>query len=179
MIRFCRKIASVLLVVVLLAPRLGVAATPVPPAQHIDVSKMLGRWYEVARLPNRIQKDCQGGTSDWTKTADGFAVIQACHNGALTDPPTLWKAKAKVVDPVTNARIKMSFFGGVLTQEYWVLADHPDQGWLVLGTPNGKSLWLMSHRPNLAASSRAQALARIRQLGYDVADLEFHQPAVR
>ena len=174
-----RLVSSAVFATALLAPQLALAVTPTPPAQHIEPAKMLGRWYEVARLPNKLQKGCTGGTSDWAKTAEGFAVLQTCHKGALTAPPTLWKAKAKVVDPVTNARIKMTFFGGMLSQEYWVVADRVDQGWLVLATPSGHGLWLMSQRPNLAAPAKAQAVARIRALGYDVASLEFPTPAAR
>ena len=47
----------------------------------------------------------------------------------------------------------------------------------MLATANGKYLWLMSQRPTLAAPVRAFALTRIRQLGFDVARLEFPLPA--
>lgn len=159
----------------LAAPAL--AADPSPPSQRLEIGHMMGRWYEVARLPNKTQHDCQAGTSDWVKAADGFAVVQTCHRGSVTAPPTEWRAKAKVVDPKTNARFKMSFFGGLLSQEYWVLDSRSDQGWLILGTPGGRYLWLMSQRPSLPAAAKAQAVARIKQLGYDVAALEFPQPA--
>ncbi len=138
---------------------------------------MLGRWYEVARLPNKTQRDCQAGISEWAREADGFDVLQVCHRGSVSAPPTEWKAKAKVLDPKTNARFKMTFFGGLLSQEYWVLEHRSDQGWLILGTPNGKYLWLMSQRPSLASGVKAQAVARIKQMGYDVSALEFPQPA--
>ncbi len=150
-------------------------AAPAPPADKIELTKMTGRWYEVARLPNKTQKDCQGGTSDWVRTGDTYAVVQACHKGGLTAPATEWKAKAKVIDPKTNARIKMSFFGGMLSQEYWVLEHRSD--WLILGTPNGNYMWLMSQRPTLSATAKAQAITRVKQLGYDVSRLEFPLPA--
>jgi apolipoprotein D and lipocalin family protein len=150
-------------------------AAPSPPAEKIELTKMTGRWYEVARMPNKTQKDCQGGTSDWVRSGEGYSVVQACHKGALTAPATEWKAKAKVIDPKTNARIKMSFFGGMLSQEYWVLAHKSD--WLILGTPNGNYMWLMSQRPTLSAQAKAQAVARVKQLGYDVSRLEYPTPA--
>ena len=150
-------------------------AGPAPPAQKIELTKMTGRWYEVARLPNKTQKDCQGGTSDWVRTGDTYVVVQACHKGSLAAPATEWKAKAKVIDPKTNARIKMSFFGGMLSQEYWVLDHRSD--WLILGTPNGNYMWLMSQRPTLSTSAKVQAVARVKQLGYDISRLEFPQPA--
>ena len=152
-------------------------AAPAPPTQKIELTKMMGRWYEVARLPNKIQTGCQGGTSDWQRVSDGFAVVQACHKGSLSAPVTEWKARAKVLDPSTNAKLQMTFFNGLVRQEYWVLDHRSDQGWLILGTPGGRSVWLMSQRPTLPAAVKSQAVARLKQLGYDVGRLEFPQPA--
>jgi apolipoprotein D and lipocalin family protein len=158
------------------APALALAADLRPPSQKVDIGRIAGRWYEVARLPNKIQRDCQGGTSDWARTAGGYAVVQTCHRGSLSAPPTQWKAQARIVDPLTDGRIRLSYFGGILNVEYWVLESRSDQGWLLLGTPNGRYLWLMAQKPILSAAAKAQAVSRIRQLGYDVAALEFPLP---
>ncbi|MET0274164.1 MAG: lipocalin family protein [Phenylobacterium sp.] len=147
------------------------------PAPKIELTKMMGRWYEVARLPNNTQRNCQAGTSDWARAGDGFSVVQACHKGAPDGPLAEWKAKARVADPATNAKFKMSFFGGMVSQEYVVLDHRADQGWLILSTSNGKYLWLMSQKPTLSAQIRAQALSRIKQLGFDPGKLEFPLPA--
>jgi apolipoprotein D and lipocalin family protein len=152
------------------------AAVP-QPSEKIELSKMMGRWYEVARLPNQTQRGCQAGTSDWVRTDDGFSVVQACHKGAPDGPLAEWKAKARVADPATNAKFRMSFFGGLISQEYWVLAHRPEEGWLILATHDGKYLWLMSQKPILPAAVKAQAVARIRQLGFDPTRLEFPLPA--
>ena len=173
-----RRLALTVGMMTLAAASQALAGVPAAPSMvHLDANHMMGRWYEVARLPNRIQRDCQGGTSDWAKADGGYSVLQSCHKGSLSAAATEWKAKARVLDPATNARLKMTFFGGLLSQEYWVLDNRPDQGWLVLGTPSGHALWLMAKHPSLAVGVKAQAVARIRQLGYDVAALEFPQPA--
>ena len=170
-----RALATTVLALALVAgPAL---AAPSPPTKKIELTNMMGRWYEVARLPNKIQTGCQGGTSDWQRTGDGFAVVQACHKGSLSAPVTEWKAKAKVLDPRTNAKLQMTFFNGLVRQEYWVLDHRADQGWLILGTPGGRSVWLMSQRPTLPSGVKSQAVARLKQLGYDVGRLEFPQPA--
>jgi apolipoprotein D and lipocalin family protein len=172
-----RLSASALILALAMA---GSAAAEAPPPQtRIELGKMIGRWYEVARLPNKTQRGCQGGTSDWARSGEGFAVVQTCYRGSLDAPPTEWRARARVVDPRTNAKFKMSFFGGMLSQEYWVIDHRPEQGWLILGTPGGNYLWLMSQRPTLSQAVRAEALARVKQLGYDIGRLEFPQPARR
>jgi apolipoprotein D and lipocalin family protein len=146
-------------------------------APRIELTQMMGRWYEVARIPNSLQKGCQAGTSDWTRAGEGFAVVQACHKGRVDGPVAEWKAKAKSLDPVTNSIFKMSFFGGLVSKEYRVLDHHAAEGWLILSTDDGHYLWLMSQKPTMTAAVRTQALARIKQLGFDIGRLEFPLPA--
>lgn len=169
-----RIILAALAACLLLAPASAQAA--VEPVGRIELAKMMGRWYEVARVPNVLQKDCQAGASEWTPAAGGFAVVQSCRKDSPDGPIKTWKAKATVADPRTNAKFKMTFFGGVVSQDYVVVEHRPEQGWLVLATANGKYLWLMSQKPTLPAAIKTQALARIRQLGFDVGRLEFPLP---
>ena len=173
-----KRLTVVLAAATAFAAALTASAQAMPqPAPHIELSKIVGRWYEVARLPNSTQRGCQAGTSDWTRNGDGFSVVQACHKGTPDGPLAEWKAKARAIDPVSNAKFRMSFFGGLVSQEYWVLDQRSDQGWLILSTHDGRYLWLMSQKPSLPAPVRSEALARIKQLGFDIGRLEFPLPA--
>jgi apolipoprotein D and lipocalin family protein len=173
-----KRLTVVLAAATALAAAQSATADAMPqPAPHIELSKIVGRWYEVARLPNSTQRGCQAGTSDWTRNGDGFSVVQACHRGSPDGPLAEWKAKAHAIDPVSNAKFRMSFFGGLVSQEYWVLDQRSDEGWLILSTHDGRYLWLMSQKPSLPAAIRSEALARIKQLGFDTGRLEFPLPA--
>lgn len=151
-------------------------AGPPAPGPRIEVTQMMGRWYEVARVPNSIQKGCQAGASDWTRVGDGFAVVQSCHKGTPEGPLAQWKARARSLDPATNSVFKMSFFGGLVSKEYRVLDHSSDQGWLILSTDDHQYMWLMSQKPTLPAAVRAQALAKVKALGFDLGRLEFPLP---
>jgi apolipoprotein D and lipocalin family protein len=169
---FTRLALAAAAALVLCAPTQAAPET----AQKIEFAKMMGRWYEVARVPNALQDGCQAGASEWRPSAGGFAVLQTCRKGSPDGPLAQWKAKATLADPSSNI-IKMSFYGGVVSQKYKVLDHRPDQGWLILSTTNGKYLWLFSQKPTLPAPVRAQAITRIRQLGFDPGRLEFPAPA--
>jgi apolipoprotein D and lipocalin family protein len=157
------------------APAFAAPAAADSPMQRIELASMMGRWYEVARVPNQLQRGCTGGASDWMPAKEGFSVVQSCHKGAPDGPLAEWRAKARVADS-SNTRFRMSFFGGLVTQDYQVLEHRPAEGWLILSTRDGKYLWLMSQRPTLPAAIKAEALARIRQLGFDPGRLEFPLP---
>ena len=170
------RLTAALAAATFLAATTAEAATPT--VAKLDLSSMMGRWYEIARLPNKTQRGCQAGASDWSRADDdGFSVVQSCHKGGPDGPLAEWKAKAKVADPATNAKFKMTFFGGLVSQEYWVLDRREEQGWLILATHDGRFLWLMSQKPVLPAAVKAQVLTRIKALGFDPARLEWPAPA--
>jgi apolipoprotein D and lipocalin family protein len=170
-----RLFASLAALGVCLTAAPAVAASPGQP-EKIELTSIMGRWYEVARLPNQIQRGCTGGASDWTRTRDGFSVVQSCHKGAPDGPVAEWRAKARPAD-ASNTKFRMSFFGGLVSQDYQVLEHRPNEGWLILSTRDGRYLWLMSQHPTLPAAIKAEAIARIRQLGFDPGRLEFPSPA--
>jgi apolipoprotein D and lipocalin family protein len=126
-----------------------------------------GRWYEIARTPNTLQKDCEGATSDFEDfSGSGFEVIDTCHEGSAAGPPRVLKARARIIPGSANTRFRMGFFGGLVHQEYWIL-DHADDGaWAIMATPGGNYVWLLARRPVLAPAVMAAAMARVRQLGY-------------
>lgn len=157
---------------ILLLAGQSLAAAP-QPASRIDPERMTGRWFEIARLPNRMQRDCYAPTADWTRTGAGFDVVQTCRKGGATGRPVLYRAKAAISDLATYAKVRMSFFGGLVRQEYWILDRAPDQSWIIMGTPGGHALWLMARDARLSDPAKTRALQRIRELGYDAGALEF------
>src|SRR5688572_16608299 len=52
--------------------------------QSVDLTRYVGRWYEIARLPNSFQKKCADMvTADYTMRADGkIEVINRCRKAS-------------------------------------------------------------------------------------------------
>ncbi|MDB5438588.1 MAG: lipocalin, partial [Caulobacteraceae bacterium] len=110
------------------------AAAP-EPTKAAPAGFYAGRWYEIARLANKNQKDCQGATSQFTGGAPGsFDVVQTCHKGSPTGEAKLFKSKGKVDNPERN-KFTMTFFG-LVKQQYFVLDNSDaDGGWAIMATP--------------------------------------------
>jgi apolipoprotein D and lipocalin family protein len=144
------------------------------PVRPVSVSLYSGRWYEIARTPNTLQRDCQGATSDFQGFDAGmFTVIDTCHRGTAAGPVKIVRARAKIVPSSDNTRFRVSFLGGLVHQEYWILDHADDNGWAVMATPGGNYVWLLSRRPSLPPSVQAAALARVSALGYAPSRLIF------
>ena len=69
--------------------------------------------------------------------------------------------------------MQLSFFGGMVRQEYWILDRADDGAWAIMATPGGNYVWLLSRRPILDAGVRARIVSRIGQLGYNTARLQY------
>ena len=142
----------------------GNSAVP-QPAKPVEISRYLGRWYEVARYEQGFQKDCEGVSADYAWRDDGkISVLNRCRkpDGKVS----VANGKAKIVDPVTNAKLKVSFFGPFYG-DYWVLDRAEDYSWAIVGEPSGRYLWLLSREQTPAPDKVAALIARAGALGYD------------
>jgi apolipoprotein D and lipocalin family protein len=136
------------------------------PAKPVDLQRYLGRWYEIARYEQGFQRDCDGVTATYGLLPDGkISILNRCRkpDGRLTEAT----GKAKVVDPATNARLKVSFFGPFYFGDYWVLDHADDYSWSIVGDPSGRYLWLLHRQPNPSEGEVQALFRRAAALGYD------------
>jgi apolipoprotein D and lipocalin family protein len=148
---------------------LGVAALAAAPQpiRPVATSFYSGRWYEIARVPNAGQRDCQAAYSQFTAAGAGvFKVSQICHKGSVAGPAKAFNTSGRILPGTNAAKFEMSFFGGVKKQEYWVLDTAADGAWAIMATPGGNYVWLMSRKPAMEPAAQAKVIARVRALGY-------------
>lgn len=146
----------------------GNAAVP-QPAKAVELSRYLGRWYEIARYEQGFQKDCEGVTADYALRADGgIDVLNRCRkpDGRISNA----RGRAKIVDAATNAKLKVSFFGPFFG-DYWVLDHADDYSWSIVGEPSGRYLRLLSREARPGEARVTELVERARTLGYDTAML--------
>lgn len=139
------------------------------PTRPVDLSSYSGRWYEIARIPNRLQRGCVSGTVDYTYENNRVRAVQRCTTAQEKRVRT-FRSSGRILDPGTNSKAKLTF-AGFWSQEYWII-DHTAD-WALVGDPSGRYLWIMSRKASLPAATRDAAVARVRALGYDASKLEF------
>jgi apolipoprotein D and lipocalin family protein len=170
------SLRPLILAAVLAAPLAAVAAAP-EPTKAVPASFYSGKWYEIARLPNSNQKDCEGGQTEF-KSGDksaNFSVVQSCHLGALTGRLKTYDTTGQILPSTRNAKFQMTFLGGVVKQEYWVIDRDDNLGWAVMGTPGGNYVWLLARKPTLPAAQKTAIVARLKAAGYKTDKLIFPQ----
>ncbi|MEL6112020.1 MAG: lipocalin family protein [Pseudomonadota bacterium] len=149
------------------------ARVPLETAAQVNVDRYLGTWYEIARLPNRFEKNCEGVTAQYDRRPDGLLlVVNTCRKGGIDGPADSAVGRAKIVDTQTNAKLKVSFFGP-FWGDYWILDVDPDYQIALVGEPSGKFLWILARTPTLAPRERELALRKLMGFGYDTSALYF------
>ncbi len=149
-------------------------AVPAQPAKPVAPDLYTGRWYEIARTPNKMQADCQAATTEFSGWAAGaFKAVQTCHKGAPGGPAQVTRVDGKVLPATQNAKMQLAMLGGLISQQYWILDHADDNRWLIMCTANERYVWLLSRAPVLSAAEKAQAMARLQQLGFSLAHLAF------
>jgi apolipoprotein D and lipocalin family protein len=135
--------------------------------EQVDLERYLGRWYEIARYPNRFQEGCQATTATYTLRDDGdITVVNACREGGVDGPERTAEGKAWVVDERTRAKLKVRFFWP-FSGDYWIIDLGPDYEYAVVGDPELEYLWILAREPQLDAAVLDGILARLEAQGYD------------
>jgi len=140
---------------------------PLSTVSAVDMNRYLGKWYEIASYPAWFQKGCTGSTADYSRLPDGrIRVVNRCYKKSLDGTLKTSKGKAEVVDPKTNARLKVTFFWP-FKGDYWIIDLDDDYQWAVVGVPSRKYLWILSRTPTLDGKVYDGILRRVIENGYD------------
>ena len=155
----------------ILALRAGHAQAGAPqPVKAASLGMFSGRWYQVARISKSARQPCPAAIEDFSTDERGkFALRVTCREPSGDAHQN--HGHVTILPNSGNTKFRLSFFGGLLSQEYWILDYAPDQSWALMATPGGNYLWLLTRRPDLDPTTRSAAMASIKALGYDVSRL--------
>lgn len=141
------------------------------PARRVEPSSYTGRWYEIARIPNRFQRNCQAPFVDYTLEGQKVRAVQQCAAAGGRNP-RVYRSSGRILDPGANAKVRLTFMG-FWSQDYWIVDHDPAAGWALVGDPAGKFVWVMFRDPAPPQPAVAAAVARVGALGYNTARLEY------
>ncbi len=149
------------------------------PAKPVDVQRLWsGRWHEIARLPDRLTDGCVAGASIYTPVeGTRVDVRDTCQVGTPQGKEKAIGGRGEILDPGTNAKLRVKYLAGFVTWDYWILDRADDYSWFISADPTFERLFIYTR--DLPTEAQVRSLTeRARGLGYDVSRLEFPaQPA--
>jgi len=160
---------------VLCAPALFLAACsssnpPLGTVENFQLNRYDGEWHEIARLPNRFEKDLVAAKAIYGVGLDGPVSV---HNKGLKEDgeTTSITGTANVVgDGKLEVRFN-PFPANLFTGQYWVLWIDRAYSKAIVGSPDRKYLWLLARDPSVIVSDFTEPLQMIKAQGFQIENL--------
>jgi apolipoprotein D and lipocalin family protein len=150
---------------------LACQSEPLDVAQ-VDLSRMQGKWFEIAKLPRPSQAGCTGTTAEYQlKSSTELLVVNECHEGNLHGAVKRVAARAVASDANVPAKLSLDF--GFAYGDYWIIEVGPDYEYAVVGHPTRDYLWILSRERSLPKDTLDGVLARARNRGFPIGILSY------
>ncbi|NLX47638.1 MAG: lipocalin family protein [Euryarchaeota archaeon] len=141
---------------------------------HVDLERYMGKWYEIAKFPQRFENGLVGITATYSLLPNGkVRVLNSGYEGDFNGKVKTAKGKAWIADKRTNAKLKVSFFWP-FAGDYWIIELGKDYEYVVIGENSRKYLWILSRTPLMDGSVYDGILERLKEKEFDISKIEMN-----
>lgn len=131
----------------------------------VDLQRYLGKWYEIATIPQRFQIGCTCVTAEYSLNPNGTVkVVNSCRKDGKSKQII---GRAKVISGSNNAKLKVSFFRP-FWGDYWIVALDTDYQWAVVSNAKGSTCWILSRTKQMDDELYTNLVEQCKARGIDV-----------
>ncbi len=137
---------------------------------QFDKNRYLGKWYEIARLDFKFEKNLNNTTADYSINSNGTIKV---FNKGYNIKTQKWKSatgKAKFVKDENIAMLKVSFFGPFYSG-YNVIAIDKEYKYALIAGKNLKYLWILSRETTIPEDIKQKYIELAQKVDYNTDDL--------
>lgn len=147
------------------------AGQPIPPVEHVDMSRYMGRWYVIASIPTRFERNGHNMVETYRRMSNGDVCTSLWfHEDSFNGSVKRIHDVASVVDGSGNAMWKVHLFWLVRAQ-YIVAWLKPDYSEVIVARDKRDYVWLMARTSTIPEADYRAMLAKVKAMGYDMAAL--------
>jgi len=133
---------------------------------EVNIASYAGKWFEIARLPNRFESDLICVTATYTQRGDG--KIEVLNQGRKLNNHAVVK-KIKGVAWIPNLKkqgqLKVQFFWP-FAGDYWIISLDKNYQYALVGDPSRKYLWILARTKVLSDDVFNELLLKAEQSGF-------------
>jgi apolipoprotein D and lipocalin family protein len=150
---------------------------PLRVVPDVDLERYSGTWYEVARLPNRFEKNCAGDiTATYAPRPDGrITVTNRCRktDGTINEASGVARRVKNQPPSVLQVRFAPSYlsFLPMVWGDYNIIELGPAYDYAVVGSHDRKYLWVLSRTPRIDRTLYRSLLDRAKAQGFDTSTM--------
>lgn len=135
-----------------------------------DVERYLGKWYEIARLDYKFEKNMNNVTATYSFNDNGTIRVD---NKGYNYQSQQWKesvGKARFVGSSDVGRLKVSFFGPFYAG-YNVIALDDEYRYALVAGDNLNYMWILSRETTIPDHIKENYLEIARNIGFETDEL--------
>jgi apolipoprotein D and lipocalin family protein len=154
------------------------ALAPLQTVAAVDLQRYMGTWHEIARYPNRFQRQCMADTTATYRLLEdgGVEVLNRCRKADGRMDQALGRAvqSGGPQSPRLQVRFAPSWlsFLPMVWGDYWIVALEADYRWVIVSEPARQYLWVLARTPALPEEDLRDIRHTLLEQGFDPARLE-------
>lgn len=137
----------------------------IDPVRDFDVTRYMGKWYEIARLDHRFERGMTNVTATYSLNDDG--TVQVVNRGLRDGERKSIQGTARFLDEPSVASLGVTFFPG-FPGGYHVFALDPDYRWALVSGPNRGYFWILARQPQMDDATWQRLVGIAQDNGFDV-----------
>ncbi len=155
----------------LLSKNIPKGATAVQP---FDKLRYMGTWYEIARLPSRIEKNLKNVIEEYTDNGDGtFTVVTRAVN-VKTNELKEATGNIRSAGAADSGMLEVSYLGPFYLA-YNVLDIDDEYKYALVSGSSTDYLWLLSRETKIPGDIKERFLTKAQAIGFAIEKLEWPQ----
>lgn len=136
----------------------------VTPVTNFELSRYLGKWFEVARVENRFEKGLIKTTAEYTLNGDGTVNVLNSGLAEATGRHKRASGTAVFVRGKGEGALKVSFFGPFYGG-YNIVDLDEDYQWAIIVGSSPKYFWVLSRTTEVSEELSARAIKVASEVG--------------
>lgn len=150
----------------------GDTSVPFRVVTELDLERYAGQWYEIARFPNRYQRNCAAILAEYSPRPDGhYDVRGTCPDRRPGRRAASMEGVARLDGPA-ELSVGLTAWLPLFRRSVFVMDLSSDYSVAVVGEPRRKYAWIMARSPQVSEADYARAVAVLEQNGYFTDRLE-------
>ncbi len=137
---------------------------------NFELNKYLGKWYEIARMDFRFEKNMDNTTAEYSLDKNGKVKVVNSGYDYVKNEYKSAEGKAKFRGQPDIAELEVSFFGPFYSA-YNVIALDPEYKYALVAGKNTDYLWILSRTTSIPEEVKQEYLKLAEDAGYDVSKL--------
>jgi apolipoprotein D and lipocalin family protein len=146
----------------------GCAHSPptVPVAPNVDLPRFMGDWYVIAHIPSYPEREAYNAIESYTLRDDGRVQTHFRYRRGSFDAPVRTMDPVGTVRPGTGNAVWGMQFIWPIQAEYVIAHLSPDYDMTIIARSKRDYAWIMARTPSIPEDEYADALQRLKAMGY-------------